>query len=216
LSFRDQKHAPQSDDLDRIGFHTALLTGLSSQIGRRDELDYQGVRNRRFRVPKNAIQTKAPWVVAAELVETHRVVARTVAQIDPKWVVSAVPRLLKYTYAEPFWSKKQGRALCYRTTRLFGLALIEREAVGYASIDGKLARRLLITEGFIAGDIKTRLPFLTHNQAVFSEASDIEAKLRRVDVMKAPEDLLEWFDVRFPESITDVRGMEKWWKTASE
>ena len=216
LSFRDQKHAPQSDDLDRIGFPTALLTGLSSQIGRRDELDYQGVRNRRFRVPKNAIQTKAPWVVAAELVETHRVVARTVAQIDPKWVVSAVPRLLKYTYAEPFWSKKQGRALCYRTTRLFGLALIEREAVGYASIDGKLARRLLITEGFIAGDIKTRLPFLTHNQAVFSEASDIEAKLRRVDVMKAPEDLLEWFDVRFPESITDVRGMEKWWKTASE
>ncbi len=49
--------------------------------------------------------------MAAELVETHRVIARTVAQIDPRWVVDAVPRLLKYSYEEPFWSKKQGRTL---------------------------------------------------------------------------------------------------------
>ena len=45
--------------------------------------------------------------MAAELIETHRVIARTVAQIDPKWVIDAVPRLLKYSYAEPFWSKSK-------------------------------------------------------------------------------------------------------------
>ncbi len=215
LSFRDQKHAVQSDELDRVGFHTALLTGLASQIGRREEHDYLGVRNRRFRIPKAALEVKAPWLMAAELVETHRVIARTVAQIDPRWVVDAVPRLLKYSYAEPFWSKKQGRALCYRTTRLFGLALIEKEAVGFSALDAAHARRLLITEGLIAGEMRTSLPFITHNRSVFVEASDVEAKLRRADLMKAPDDLVDWFSSRFPESVTDLRGLEGWWKKAT-
>ena len=215
LSFRDQKHTAQSEELDRVGFHTALLTGLASQIGHREEHDYLGVRNRHFRVPKAALQVKAPWVMAAELIETHRVIARTVAQIDPKWVIDAVPRLLKYSYAEPFWSKKQGRALCYRTTRLFGLALIEKETVGYAAIDAAHARQLLITEGLIAGAIKTSLPFITHNKSIFSEAADIEAKLRRADLMKAPDDMAEWFASRFPDTVTDVRSLEAWWKKSS-
>ena len=215
LSFRDQKHAGQSEELDRIGFHSALLTGLASQIGRREEHDYLGVRNRRFRVPKAALQVKASWVMAAELVETHRVIARTVAQIDPRWVTDAVPRLLKYSYAEPFWSKKQGRALCYRTTRLFGLALIEKETVGYATIDGSHARKLLISEGLIAGEMRTSLPFVTHNKSVFIEASEVEAKLRRVDLMKAPDDMMDWFASRFPESVCDVLSLESWWKSAT-
>ena len=216
LIFRDQKRASEGDELDREGFHIALLTGFSSQIGRREEADYQGVRNRRFRVPKTALASKAAWVMAGELVETHRIIARTVAQIEPKWVIAAVPKLLKYTHQEPFWSKKQGRALCYRSTRLFGLTLREREPVRYASIDPSHARQLFITEGLIFGEIKTRLPFLTHNRRIFLEASDIEAKLRRVDLMKSPDDMTDWFGSRFPDSITDVRTLESWWKTASE
>ena len=216
LSFRGQKRLSEGYELDREGFHIALLTGFSSQIGRRDEIDYQGVRNRRFRIPKTALASKPPWVLAGELVETHRIIARTIAQIEPKWVIAAVPRLLKYTHQEPFWSKKQGRALCYRSTRLFGLTLREREPVRYASIDPNHARQLFITEGLILGEIKTRLPFLTHNKGIFLEASDIEAKLRRVDLMRSPDDMADWFGSRFPNSINDVRTLEAWWKTASE
>ena len=216
LSFRYQKRASEGNELDREGFHIALLTGFSSQIGRREEADYQGVRNRRFRVPKSALVSKASWVMAGELVETHRIIARTVARIEPKWVIAAVPRLLKYTHQEPFWSKKQGRALCHRTTRLFDLTLVEKELVGYASIDPKHARQLFITEGLILGEIKTRLPFLPHNRGIFLEASAIEAKLRRVDLMRNPDDMADWFSSRFPNSITDVRALEAWWKTASE
>ena len=106
-----------------------------------------------------ALASKAAWVMAGELVETHRIIARTVAQIEPKWVIAAVPRLLKYTHQEPFWSKKQGRALCYRSTRLFGLTLREREPVRYASIDPNHARQLFITEGFIfCGSLTSLFP----------------------------------------------------------
>ena len=216
LNFRGQRHAPSSDDLDRAAFHIALLTGLASQIGRREEQDYLGVRNRRFRIAKNLLRGRAQWVMAAELVETHRVVARTVAIIEPRWIVSAVPRLVKYSYAEPVWSKKQGRAVCYRATRLFGLPIIERETVGYSSVDSNLSRRLMISEGLIAGHIKTRLPFISHNQAKFSEASEIEAKLRRVDLVASPDQMVGWFEYRIPEDIVDIRSLENWWKTASE
>jgi ATP-dependent helicase HrpA len=207
---------PVDREFDRVGFHVALLTGLAGQIGRREEHDYLGVRNRRFRVAKGALDGKAAWVVAAELVETHRVMARTVAVIEPAWVVQAVPQLLKFSFQEPFWSKKQGRAMCYRTTRLFGLALREREAVGFASIDPKHARQLLIADGIIAGEVRQPLPFMQHNAEVFAEAATMEAKLRRSDSIFAPDEMVSWFDARLPEDVLDMRSLEHWWKRANE
>ena len=97
------------------------------------------------------------------------------------------PAIIEIFLCGAFLVKKQGRALCYRTTRLFGLALVEKETVGYAAIDAAHAKKqLLITEGLIAGSIRTSLPFITHNKSIFSEAADIEAKLRRADLIKSP------------------------------
>ena len=215
LCFPNRAHGPRSDELDRAGFHSALLTGLAGQIGRREEHDYLGVRNRRFRVPKGALEGKAAWVMAAELVETHRVMARTVATIEPHWVIEAVPQLLKYSHQEPFWSKKQGRAMCYRSTRLFGLALREREAVGYAAIDRTHARALFLAEGVINGEVRQPLPFMQHNALVFAEAATMEAKLRRSDAILTADEMVPWFDARVPAEICDLRALVQWWKSAS-
>jgi len=216
LCFPKGTQRAEPADLDRAGFHVALLTGLAGQVGRREEHDYLGVRNRRFRVMKGALEGKAQWVMAAELVETHRVMARTVASIDPAWIIEAVPQLLKYSYQEPFWSKKQGRAMCYRTTRLFGLAIREREPVGYADIDRAHARHLLIAEGLINGEVRVPLPFMEQNAAVFAEAATMEAKLRRSDSIYAPDELVPWFEERLPSEIVDMRSLAFWWKRAGE
>ena len=34
--------------------------------------------------------------------------------------------------------------------------------------------------------------------------------------MRSPDDMTDWFGSRFPDSISDVRALEAWWKTASE
>ena len=48
--------------------------------------------------------------MAAELVETSRLFARTVARIQPQWVEQAAKHLVKVTYGEPYWSTKKGAA----------------------------------------------------------------------------------------------------------
>lgn len=216
LCFPEIANRRVSEVVDRVGLHTALLTGLGSQIGRREEQDYLGVRNRRFRMTKGVVDGKPSWVMAAQLVETHRVVARTIAAINPQWVIAAVPRLLKYDHQEPFWSKSQGRVLCYRTTRLFGLTLRERETVGFRSIDARQTRDIFLSEGVIFGKVKKPLPFMIHNQMMFEQAQDVEAKLRRVDVVRSPDDLRDWFNERIPVEITDLASLTAWWKRSDK
>ncbi|NBS11864.1 MAG: ATP-dependent RNA helicase HrpA, partial [Gammaproteobacteria bacterium] len=200
------------DMIDRRGFHVALLSGLYPLIGRRDQFDYQGVRQRRFVIPKGAVDGRPDWVMAAEQVETHRVVARLIAQIDPRWVIEAVPQLLKLSHSEPRWSKKQGRAVCSRTTRLFGLVLRERETVGLLSVDPREARDLFIREGIAHGQLLTKRPFLKHNLDLFETARVFEAKARRGDIVIDPEALVPWFESQIPREITDLRGLEAWLK----
>ena len=45
--------------------------------------------------------------MAAELVETSRLLARTVAKIQPEWIEPLAGHLVKRTYSEPHWSRKR-------------------------------------------------------------------------------------------------------------
>jgi len=62
-------------------------------------------------------------VVTAELVETSRLFARTVARIRPEWVEPAARGLLKRSYSEPFWSVGKGAAMVRERVTLYGLTL---------------------------------------------------------------------------------------------
>src|SRR5690606_19178091 len=96
-----------STDADSI--HRSLLAGLLSRLGMRDreKRDYQGSRGQRFIIfPGSALAKKTPeFVMAAELVETSRLFARTVAAIDPAWAEKIAGDLAKRTYSEPHWEK---------------------------------------------------------------------------------------------------------------
>jgi ATP-dependent helicase HrpA len=47
--------------------------------------------------------------MAAELVETSRLFARTVAGIEPAWIEKVGAHLLKKSHSDPHWEKKAGR-----------------------------------------------------------------------------------------------------------
>ncbi|MBC8090958.1 MAG: ATP-dependent RNA helicase HrpA, partial [Pseudonocardia sp.] len=93
---------------DRI--HQSVLAGLLSQIGLKeaDTKEYLGARGARFMVfPGSPLARKGPrWVMAAELVETSRLLARTVARIKPEWIEPLAGHLVKRSYSEPHWSRK--------------------------------------------------------------------------------------------------------------
>lgn len=74
-------------DYDEI--HRALLSGLLGNIALKDEKnDYLGARGNKLTIwPGSALFNRGTkWVVAAELVETSRLYARTLAAIQPAWV----------------------------------------------------------------------------------------------------------------------------------
>jgi len=47
------------------------------------------------------------WIFAAELVETSRLWGRVVAKIEPEWAEALAGHLVRRTYSEPHWERKQ-------------------------------------------------------------------------------------------------------------
>ena len=75
------------DEPEADAIHQSLLAGLLSQVGMWDDeaKEYRGARESRFVLAGGtALGRRRPkWVMAAELVETNRLRARTVAPIPP-------------------------------------------------------------------------------------------------------------------------------------
>src|SRR5947199_8869725 len=92
----------------------SVLAGLLSHIGMRDTetkpgrkrrgpAEFAGARGARFSIFPDSVLAKKPpaWVVAAALVETSRLWARTVARIEPEWAEQLAAPLIKHSYSEP-------------------------------------------------------------------------------------------------------------------
>ena len=115
---------PASVDADQV--HRSLLVGLLSYLGSWDETkrDYEGARGTHFTIwPGSGVSGHPAWVMTAELVETSRLFARTVARIRPEWVEPTARGLLKRSYSEPFWSLAKGAAMVRERVTLYGLTL---------------------------------------------------------------------------------------------
>ena len=113
-----------SVDADQV--HRSLLVGLLSYLGSWNETkrDYEGARGTHFTIwPGSGVSGHPAWVMTAELVETSRLFARTVARIRPEWVEPAARGLLKRSYSEPFWSVGKGAAMVRERVTLYGLTL---------------------------------------------------------------------------------------------
>ena len=64
------------------------------------------------------------WVVAAEMVETTRLFARTAAHIESEWVESLAGDLCRRTYSDPHWERKRGEVVALEQVTLYGLPVV--------------------------------------------------------------------------------------------
>lgn len=199
------------DDYDAI--HKAVATGLLSNIAMRSERhEYLGAGNHRFFLwPGSGLFEKRPnWVVAAELVETSRPYLRTVAEIDAKWIEPLAEHLMKYSYSDPYWSKKRGQAMVYEKGTLFGLTVVHRRAIPLAPVDPEEARRMLIEHGLVPGEMRRRWDFLTHNLQLVDELESQSAKQRDRELVHEPWRIEQFYNERLPEDVVDPQSLERW------
>ena len=195
--------------------HRALLTGLLGQVVRKtDDGDWLSTRNRKPVIwPGSAVvKTKQKWLMAAELVETSRLFARTVAVIKPEWVEAEGAHLLKRQYYEPHWSKKRGCVLAKEEVSLFGLVVAAGRRVHYGPVDPELAREIMIREGLVAGEVRDKPAFLEHNEQKIRELEDYEHKLRRRDILAGEEEQVAFYSEHLPEGLYTLTGLLDWYR----
>lgn len=197
--------------------HTALLSGFIGHIGRLDEDKiYNGPRSCRFRIfPGSAVAANPPaWVMAASLVETTRVYARSVASVAPEWIESAASHLVSRSWSEPRWQARPGRVVATETVNLYGLTLVSGRRVAYGRIDRRGAREIFIRAALIDGDSPLREPFLESNTRLRERITDIEARYRVGRQLVDESRVADFFDQRIPEYVVDVAGFRRWWRKA--
>ncbi len=204
-------------EADYAAIHRALLSGLISNVAlKQEDNEFLGTRNRRFHVfPGSALFKKPPkWLMAAELVETRRVYARSVAAIEPRWLEDLAVHLLKHDYFEPHWQKRSGQVGGYERVSLYGLTLVARRRINFGPIDPAVSRDIFIREALVGQNIFTQAEFFRHNRQLRSELEEMEAKSRRQDVLVDDEDLFRFYDARIPAGVYSVKSFEKWRRQA--
>jgi ATP-dependent helicase HrpA len=210
--------APVDGTPDHDLIHQALLSGLLSHLGLRDEAkrDYLGARGARFGIsPGSTLFRRQPtWVMSAELVETTRLWARTNARIDPTWAERLAPHLVKRSYSEPRWSRKQGSALATERVTLYGVPLVAARTVQYGRINPEESRELFIRHALVEGDWETHHEFFRANQALLKRLSELEERARRRDLIVDDEALVDFYEQRVPAEVVSQRHFDTWWKRA--
>lgn len=201
----------------RDSIHRSLLVGLLSNIGTKsDGFEYNGARGTKFHLfPGSSLFSRKPaWVMAAELVETNRLYARTVAPIRPEWIERLAPHLLKHTHSEPFWQAHTGHVMAYEKVSLFGLILIPRRNVHFGPVDPKTSRQMFIQHALVDGDWFTNGPFFRKNRELIEEIQTIENKSRRRDLLVDTQAQFDFYDKRIPASVYNGPLFEKWRRQA--
>ena len=205
----------RNSNADYEAIHRALVPGLLSNAGFMEQnKEYLGTRNNKFLVfPGSALYKKPPkWLIAAELVETSKLFARTIAKVEPKWLEVSGKHLCKYRYAEPFWSKKAGAVKAKESASMLGLPVVNQRTVLYSKIDPVVCRQLFITEALVNGETKLNQGFLKANLQKIAEVENMEEKIRRRDLLVDEQMLVDFYDEKLPEDVCTEVDFKKWWQ----
>jgi ATP-dependent helicase HrpA len=235
---RDAASRSTADLADRV--HQSLLSGLLSHIGmqdtdrkpaaagrnasggataggrRRGPAEFLGARGAKFAIfPDSALARKPPhWLMAAELVETSRLWARTVARIEPEWAESLAGDLVRRSYSEPAWDARRGAVMATEKVTLYGLPIVAARQVNYGTIDPAAARAEFIQHALVEGDWQTHHKFFARNQRAREEAAELEDKARRRGLVAGDAAVFDFYDQRIPKTVTSARHFDSWWKRA--
>ncbi|MFP5384150.1 MAG: ATP-dependent RNA helicase HrpA [Gammaproteobacteria bacterium] len=212
---------------DFTAVHRALLSGLLSQVFMREEgrdpgdRTLTGTRNRKLQVwPGSALVKKGvQWGVAAEIIETQRTYARTVARVQPGWIEGQAQHLVRREYFDARWDGKRGMVMAREQVSLLGLLLNVGRDVHYGPLAPAVARELFIRGALVNGDWGPNPPghaFIAHNESVSAEVERLEARLRRRDLRVDDEVLFAYFDARVPADVFSTQKFAAWYRAAAK
>ncbi|MCW3012686.1 MAG: hrpA, partial [Solirubrobacterales bacterium] len=196
--------------------HQAILSGLLSHIGLKSPRgrEYEGARGARFAVfPGSSLSRgQAKWVMAAELVETSRLFARTVAEIKPSWIEPLAGHLVKRTYSEPRWERQRASVVATERVTLYGLPVVAGRTVAYGRVDAPMSRALFLRRALVEDDWESPHDFVAENRRRLEEIEQLEQRTRRRDLLVSDDVRMDFFDARVPEDVLSGHHFDRWWR----
>ena len=193
------------------GIHRSILSGYLSNIAVKEAKNiYKKAKGGDVMIFPGAgvFNNGGNWIVAAEIVETTRRFARTVANVETTWVEEVGASLCRFNYSEPHWSAKRGAVMAYEQVSLFGLVIVSQRRVVYGPINSKEASDIFIRKALVEGDTGKAFPFISYNHQLIEKINSMEDKLRRRDILVDEEILAEFYRHRLSD-VYDIRTLQK-------
>jgi ATP-dependent helicase HrpA len=191
--------------------HRSLLAGFCTMVGARGEEGvYLGTRGVHFHIfPGSSLVRRRPrWVMAANIVETSRVFARRVAEIEPQWIEAAASHLLKREYLEADWDEEREEVVARERISFLGLTLSANRVVNYGPIAPEESRRIFAREALVYQRLHRRPDWLLANDAAVREAQRMEERLRTRDLLQSAETFVEFYDRALPRQVSSAATLE--------
>ena len=177
---------------------------------RGEEGAYLGTRGVHFHIFPGSplMRRKARWVMAANIVETSRVYARRVAEIESVWIEAAAHHLLKKEFLEPDWDEGREEVVARERISFLGLVLSANRVVNYGPIAPEESRLIFAREALVYQRLQRRPDWLQSNDAAILCAQRMEERLRRRDLLRAPEFFVEFYDKALPRQVSSGATLE--------
>ena len=213
-----------ADGAQADAVHRAVLSALLGHVARREERNvYKGAGNRQVQVfpgshvferskklAKGATPEKSKqpaFIMAAEIVETSQLFARTLAGIQPEWVVDVGGHLCEFRYSEPLWDEKSGRVLALERVLLHGLEL-KRSRVDYGKIDPVSATEIFIRYALLEDSGAVTHPFHAANRRLRDKLETVFARARSQRTFMVMEALYDFYKARL-ERISSIHDLNR-------
>jgi ATP-dependent helicase HrpA len=210
----DMNYKENDKPANYVQIHRSILAGLLGNIGIKalEDDSYVGARNIEFHLSpgSNIKRRRSKWVMAADLVDTTKLYARTAAEIDVDWIESLSLHLVEHHHTDPYWDTKLSRVNAHERITLYGLTIVPKRNVHLGPINPEIAREIFIRQGLVSGGYVSKGLFWKHNQDLIEEVELLEHKARRLDVLVNEEDLFQFYDEKIPQGIINGVGFEDW------
>ncbi|RPH50920.1 MAG: ATP-dependent RNA helicase HrpA [Desulfobacteraceae bacterium] len=195
--------------------HKSVLSGFLSNIAVKKERNmFSATKEKSVLIFPGSGLFKNPgtWIVAAEMIETSKLFARTVANIESSWIEEIGKERCRYSYHEPHWERTRGEVVALEQVSLYGLVIASGRSASYGKVNPKEASDIFIRRAIVDGDIRIQFPFMDHNKNLKSEIIDLENRVRRRDIFAGDEVMYEFYRKNLPD-IYDIRTFSKYIKS---
>jgi len=191
--------------------HKSLCTGFLRNIGLKKEKEkklYQGAGGKEFMIFPGSHQfhSAGKWIIGAAFLETNRLYALTVSNVEVNWLIEASNHLSRRSWSNPRWQKKSGQVVADEKITLFGLVLSADRTVNFGRTAHKNraeARQIFIREGLLENAIRGNFPFLQKNIDLLKKWQNTEKRLRKRDLLVDDSTLHLFYDKRLPTGVYD-------------